>query len=342
MSCADTACTADHGHDHSHEEVDIDQQIEDSIKELPLGEKIRAVAINSHLAEKKALDEELQKKIQALTLEYEQKSIPIYAKTQEVVQGRIPTEEELKDLEKYLKAEEKDQVEGAKKEEAVVEYWLKAMKSNDVLAMEIKEQDEVALKTLTKVEYVLEDAKKFHITFTFGANDFFTNTELKKTIELDENEEPVKTTGTVIEWKEGKNTTVKVTKKTQKNKKTGVKRVVERETKIESFFNFFSDSAPTDAPEEEDEEKDEQAMDGDRLNIDFDIARSLIDEVVPYSLEYFLGIKTGGEEHDDEIDMDDLDEEEIAALQKEYAAKTGKKGGAPAAGGANDKKDCKQ
>lgn len=80
-SCADTACTADHGHDHSHEEIDIDQQIEDSIKELPLGEKIRAVAINSHLAEKKALDEELQKKIQALTFEYEQKSMPIYAKT---------------------------------------------------------------------------------------------------------------------------------------------------------------------------------------------------------------------------------------------------------------------
>lgn len=338
MSCADTACTANH--DHEHEEVDIDQQIEDSIKELALGEKIRAVAINSHLAEKKALDEELQKKIQALTLEYEQKSIPIYAKTQEVVQGRIPTEEELKDLEKYLKAEEKEQVEGAKKEEPLVEYWLKAMKSNDVLAMEVKEQDEAALKTLTKVEYVLEDAKKFHITFTFGANDYFTNTELKKTVELDENEEPTKTTGTTIEWKEGKNTTVKVTKKTQKNKKTGVKRVVERETKIESFFNFFSDSSPTDAPEEEDEEKDEQAMDGDRLNIDFDIARSLIDEVIPYSLEYFLGIKTGGEDHDDEeIDMDDLDEEEIAALQKEYAAKTGKK--APA-GGANDKKDCKQ
>lgn len=61
-------------------------------------------------------------------------------------------------------------------------------------------------------------------------------------------------------------------------------------------------------------------MDSDRLNVDFDIARSLIDEVIPYSLEYFLGIKTGADE-DDEEDMEDLDEEEIAQLEKEFAAK---------------------
>jgi nucleosome assembly protein 1-like 1 len=60
--------------------------------------------------------------------------MPIYTKTQEIVQGRIPTEEELKDIEKYLKDEEKPQLEGAKKEEPIAEYWLKAMKSNDILA----------------------------------------------------------------------------------------------------------------------------------------------------------------------------------------------------------------
>lgn len=113
-----------------------------------------------------------------------------------------------------MKDEEKSQVEGAKKEEAIVEYWLKSMKNNDVLAMEIKEQDEAALKSLTKIEYVLTNATKFELVFTFGPNDYFTNTELKKTVEMDEDEEPVKTTGTKIQWKDGKNTTVKVTKKT--------------------------------------------------------------------------------------------------------------------------------
>lgn len=56
-SCADTACTEKH--DIAHEDLDVGKLIENGIKELPLLEKIRAVAINSHLAEKKALDEEL-------------------------------------------------------------------------------------------------------------------------------------------------------------------------------------------------------------------------------------------------------------------------------------------
>lgn len=55
---ADTAATEKHEDDHQ-EEVDIDKLIDDSIKELPLAERIKAVAINSHLAEKKTLDEEL-------------------------------------------------------------------------------------------------------------------------------------------------------------------------------------------------------------------------------------------------------------------------------------------
>jgi nucleosome assembly protein 1-like 1 len=94
------------------------------------------------------------------------------------------------------------------------------------------------------------------LVFTFGPNEYFSNSVLKKIVELNEDDEPVKTTGTPIEWKEGKNTTVKITKKTQKNKKTGAKRVVEKESKIESFFNFFSDSAPLKDEEKEDEDEE--------------------------------------------------------------------------------------
>lgn len=331
--------------DEEEEEIEIEQQIENAIKELPLGQKIRAVVINQNLAQKKALDEELNKRIQELTLIYEEKAAPLYAKTQEIVEGRIPTEEELKDLEKYLKEEDKATLEAAKTTvEAIPEYWLKAIQSNEILGSEAKEADDDVLKSLTKVTHKIIDAEHFEIVFTFAPNEFFSNTELKKTIVLDENEEPVSTTGTPIEWKEGKNTTVKITKKTQKNKKTGQKRIIEKETKIESFFNFFSDSVAAEAPEEEDEDRDENAMDTDRLNVDYDMARSLIDEVIPYSLEYFLGIKTGAEGEEEDMDVDDLDEDEIEELKKQYEAQTKKKGGAHAAGGAAgaDKKDCKQ
>lgn len=119
---------------------------------------------------------------------------------------------------------------------------------------------------------------------------------------------------------------------------------MEKETKIESFFHFFADSAATDEHEEEEDEKEEGHAEGDRINIDFDIARSLIDEVVPYSLEYFLGIKTGAEGDEEGLDMEDLDEEDMAELHKQYTSKTGgKKGSAPGVCGAGgDKKDCKQ
>lgn len=124
----------------------------------------------------------------------------------------------------------------------MAEYWLKALQSHQDLAHEIKEADEPILKHLLKIEYLPVDLTKFELVFTFASNEYFANTELRKVVNLNDDEEPISTNGTPIEWKEGKNTTIKITKKTQKNKKTGVKRVIEKETKIESFFNFFADS----------------------------------------------------------------------------------------------------
>ena len=39
------------------------------------------------------------------------------------------------------------------------------------------------------------------------------------------------------------------------------------------------------------------------MDIDYDIARMIIDEIIPYSLEYYLGIKIN-EENDDVEDLD--------------------------------------
>ena len=50
-----------------------------------------------------------------------------------------------------------------------------------------------------------------------------------------------------IEWLEGKNVTVKMVSKKQKNKKTGQTRTVQKEEPTHSFFNFFK---PFDVREE--------------------------------------------------------------------------------------------
>lgn len=72
--------------------------------------------------------------------------------------------------------------------------------------------------------------------------------------------------------------------------------MVTKEVEDESFFNFFKDS---EAGEDVDEE-DEEAMNAEeKLNVDFDIARGFVDEIIPYSLEYYLGVKTAdGEDYE--------------------------------------------
>lgn len=66
--------------------------------------------------------------------------------------------------------------------------------------------------------------------FHFEPNDYFTNTVITKEFELD-GEDINKSFGDKIEWKEGKNVTMKVVKKKNKNKKTGEKVVKTKEIK---------------------------------------------------------------------------------------------------------------
>lgn len=59
------------------------------------------------------------------------------------------------------------------------------------------------------------------------------------------------------------------------------------------------------------------------MEIDLDIGRTIVEEVIPYGLEYYLGIKVhehvgDGLEDDDEEDDDESEEEE-------YNKKKGKK-----------------
>jgi len=56
------------------------------------------------------------------------------------------------------------------------------------------------------------DSENYSLVFTFSENDYFTNTELRKRFIFPKGEEadrPEKTEGTEINWKSGKNVTVK-------------------------------------------------------------------------------------------------------------------------------------
>jgi nucleosome assembly protein 1-like 1 len=77
------------------------------------------------------------------------------------------------------------------------------------------------------------------LNFFFESNEFFTNANLKKTFFLRDGENPLKSDGTIIDWREGKNVTKKTVNKKMKNNKSGMLKTVQKEIDAESFFNFF-------------------------------------------------------------------------------------------------------
>lgn len=195
---------------------------------------------------------------------------------------------------------------------AIKEFWLKAMKNSDVLGEEIKECDEDALKSLKDVRvsktFNGDKPESMVLTFNFNENPYFSNECLSKVFKLDDRDgNAVSSTGTEIEWKEGKNITKSTVKKQQKHKKSGEKRTVQKTVQQESFFHLFGS---VDISEEIlDTLKDQEIEESiERMDADWSIAENLDEEVIPFALEYYLNvIAKMPEGYDDEDESDDED-----------------------------------
>ncbi|KAL0333761.1 UNVERIFIED_CONTAM: Nucleosome assembly protein 1 [Sesamum angustifolium] len=119
-------------------------------------------------------------------------------------------------------------------EKGVPDFWLTAMKNNEVLAEEISERDEGALKFLKDIKWSRIDNPK----------------------------------GTEIEWYPGKCLTQKILKKKPKKGSKNAKPITKTE-QCESFFNFFS---PPQVPDEDDDIDEDAAEELQNLmEQDYDI-----------------------------------------------------------------------
>lgn len=182
-------------------------------------------------------------------------------------------------------------------------YWQKVLSNAGLVKEHIGADDEALMKSIENITVIDEEGTdNFTIVFDFADNEFMTNKQLTKKFYI-KKDVPTKSDGTKIEWK-GKNLCVKEVKKKQKNKKTGQQRVVTKTVDAKSFFNFFrsieecEEVNPMEATEE-------QLQQREKLEEDFEIGGVIVDEVLPYSLEYYLGIQHEG----DEDFGDDEDEE---------------------------------
>lgn len=92
------------------------------------------------------------------------------------------------------------------------------------------------------------------------------------------------------------------------------------------------------------EANEEDLKKRENLDNDFEIGGMLVDEVLPYSLEYYLGIEHEGDEDGDEDfdEMDDSDEEGGKKSKSKDKSKDKSKGKNKKNAGTEEKPECKQ
>ncbi|KAM7292830.1 nucleosome assembly protein 1-like 1-B isoform X3 [Ixodes scapularis] len=333
------------------------------IENLPACVKRRIKALKKLHVECSKVEAKFHAEVYALECKYAKLYQPFYDKRHQITVGKVePTDEEC-DFTTDSDKEEDEISEGIKKAAinekgdekkdenvaGIPEFWLTALKNLDLMVDMIQEHDEEILKHLIdiKVRNLEPNSMGFVLEFHFEPNDFFNNTVLTKSYEVKcevDDAEPlafegpdiVGCKGCVIEWKKGKNVTVKTMKKKQKHKSRGTVRFVTKTMQRDSFFNFFS------PPEQQGDTLDEEAQ--ALLAADFEIGHVLKERVVPRAVLYFTGEAIQeddydedeedeeDEEEDDDEHNEDFDEDDDA--DPDFVPKSTKKGEPPA--------ECKQ
>jgi len=300
------------------------------IQSLPAPVQRRLKALKKIQFETTKMEAKFWEEVHKLECKYHQLYTPLYEKRAQITKGDYepkeeecdwPSDDEESELAEDVKEKVKVEDDKEKKEEkpakGVPEFWLTIFKNIEITQDMIQEQDEPALKALNDVKVTFSDSQAdtsmgFKLHFSFGPNDYFTDTELTKEYEMKcgaseqdpfsfDGPEIYKCKGCPINWKPNKNLTVKTIKKKQKHKSKGNVRTITKQVKNDSFFNFFD---PPPLPEDPEAEVDPETQ--ELLTSDFEIGHYIRDRVVPRAVLFF----TGEALEEDDFDDDEEEEEE--------------------------------
>ncbi|CAA6672797.1 unnamed protein product [Spirodela intermedia] len=240
----------------------------------------------------------------ALEAKYQKLYEPLYTKRFEIVNGVVEVDAN------STGPGETPAGEKVVEEKGVPDFWLTAMKTNEVLVEEIQERDEGALKFLKDIKWSRIDSPRgFKLEFFFDSNPYFKNTVLTKTYHMIDDDEPIleKAIGCFYY-------PLKILKKKPKKGSKNSKPITKTEN-CESFFNFFN---PPQVPDD-DVDLDEDAAEDlqNQMEQDYDIGSTIRDKIIPHAVSWFTGeavqgdeFEIGDEEDDDEDDDEDGDEED--------------------------------
>ncbi|XP_072347442.1 nucleosome assembly protein 1-like 1-A [Scyliorhinus torazame] len=217
-------------------------------------------------------------------------------------------------IQEKVKVEEDSSDEEMEALKRIPEFWLIVFKNVDVLSDMIQERDEPILKHLQDVNVKLSDPGQptsFNQVFNFEPNEYFRNEVVTKAYQMQLQpydldffffNEPEVTgcTGRQINWKKGKNVTLKTIKTKPKHKGRNTGRTVTKTIPNDYFLNF---SSPPKVPEHGEFDDGSAA----RLDVDFEIGH--LREHIPHAMSYFTGETIADDDGYYNDNYDDHDEE---------------------------------
>lgn len=307
------------------------------IESLPAPVRRRVAGLKGVQKEHAKLEGEFQEEVLQLEKKYFAKYTPLYEKRAKIINGATePTEEEVKageqddeEEDETSQAEAAEADKTAEKMAGIPEFWLSAMKNQVSLAELITDRDEPALKLVTDIRMEYLEQPGFRLIFEFAENDLFSNKVITKTYYYQEESgyggEFIydHAEGDKIEWRAGKDLTVRVESKKQRNKSESINlyccnakapnstldtkqtRVVKKTVPTESFFNFF-DPPKAPAGDEDDAASDVE----ERLELDYQLGEDIKEKLIPRAIDWFTGEALQFEEVDDELEEGDFEDED--------------------------------
>jgi nucleosome assembly protein 1-like 1 len=186
------------------------------------------------------------------------------------------------------------------KPEGIPNFWLTVFKNSPIGPL-VEEHDEPILKHLTDLSYeILPDNTGYRLIFKFSANEYFTNTELIKTVLVDDmfgDEEITETSATKIEWNAGKDVTFELKAQPAPRRGRGRGRGGRggagkpKKVPVPSFFHFF-DALPSLEDNDDIDEEDFMAI-AEEQERDQQLVGLIKDSIISRAAVYFTGEEKG-------------------------------------------------
>lgn len=285
--------------------------------------KKKLVAIKKLVCERMSIEKDFKKEHNKLEYKYEQLYKPFYERRQKIIEGEEkPDIEKIREKLEELKINEEEAKKEKEDEKGIPEFWYKVLLNNQDIM--INDKDKNVLKKLKLIKSNVEENGNFSLEFFFEPNDYFTNTVLKREFILDEDYDIKEIKSDEIDWKsDSVNPTIELKQKKVKNKRTKQVKTITQKTKVPSFFSSFRHFEKKEGENKEEKNEEDEVEEGEETTIEdeYDLALQFKEEIVPYAIEYYLGIA------DDEDDLGEEDEEDEEEEDEKPKNKGGKKGG---------------